>query len=111
MGLPVEEKDVRLYLDTNGHSPFSEWLQSLSDIKGRAKIRERINRIRLGNMGDCEPVGEGVHELRIHFGPGYRVYFGQEVKTIVILLCGGSKQTQKADIKTAKALWHDYKER
>jgi putative addiction module killer protein len=86
-------------------------LHSLPDIKGRARIRERINRVRLGNMGDCEPVGEGVYELRIHAGPGYRIYFGQEGNAIVILLCGGSKRNQKADIRTAKRLWFDYKER
>jgi len=77
----------------------------------RARIRERIARLRLGNMGDCEPVGEGVSELIIHFGPGYRIYFAQEGINIVVLITGGSKKTQKKDIRTAKILWKDYKER
>ncbi|MDQ6986879.1 MAG: type II toxin-antitoxin system RelE/ParE family toxin [Mariprofundaceae bacterium] len=111
MPLPAEQKQVTIYLDSNGDAPFSNWINDLADIKGRAKIRERIARLRLGNMGDCEPVGEGVSELRVHYGPGYRVYFGQEGQKIVVLILGGSKRTQKKDIKTAKVLWKDYKER
>jgi len=111
MPLPVEQKQVEIYLDRNGAAPYSIWIKGLTDLKGRAKIRERITRLRLGNMGDCESVGEGVSELRIHYGPGYRVYFGQDGKKIVVLILGGSKRTQKKDIKTAKVLWKDYKER
>ena len=111
MPLPVETKHVEIYLDRDGKAPFSNWVNDLSDLKGRAKVRERIARLRLGNMGDCEPVGEGVSELRIHYGPGYRVYFGQEGKKIVVLLLAGAKRTQKKDIKTAKNFWKDYKER
>jgi len=111
MPLPVEQKQVEIYLDRNGVAPYSIWINRLVDVKGRAKIRERITRLRLGNMGDCEPVGEGVSELRIHYGPGYRIYFGQDGKKIVVLILGGSKRTQKKDIKTAKVLWKDYKER
>jgi len=109
--LPVEQKQVDIYLDKDGKAPFSIWMNDLVDVKGRAKVRERIARLRLGNMGDCEPVGEGVSELRIHYGPGYRVYIGQDGKTIVVLLLGGTKRSQKNDIKTAKILWQDYKER
>jgi len=111
MPLPVEPKQVDIYLDSNGKAPFSAWINALADIKGRAKIRERIARLRLGNMGDCEPIGEGISELRIHYGPGYRVYFGQDGNEIVVLILGGSKRTQNQDIKTAKVLWKDYKER
>ncbi len=111
MPLPVEKKEVEIYLDRNGNAPFSEWLNNLSDIKGKAKVRERIARLRLVNMGDCEVIGEGVSELRIHYGPGYRVYFGQEGKKIVVLLLAGAKRTQKKDIKAAKQYWKDYKER
>jgi len=111
MPLPVEQKQVDIYLDKNGKAPFSSWINGLADVKGRAKIRARIARLRLGNMGDCEPVGDGVSELRIHYGPGYRVYFGQDGNKIVVLILGGSKRTQKKDIKAAKILWKDYKER
>ena len=82
-----------------------------SGQKGRACIRTRLDRVALGNLGDCEPVGEGVSELRIAFGPGYRVYFAQDGDTIVLLLCGGDKSTQVKDIKRAKEYWADYKER
>jgi putative addiction module killer protein len=66
-----------------------------------------MNRVRLGNMGDTESVGEGVFELRIHFGPGYRVYFGELDQVIVILLCGGTKRTQRRDIERAKVYWRN----
>ena len=111
MALPVQKREVVIYIDRDGHAPFSEWLDSLSDLRGRAKIRARINRIRLGNMGDCEPVGDSVAELRIHHGPGYRIYFGNSGKRVVVLLTGGDKSSQKADIKQARQMFKDYKER
>lgn len=83
---------------------FSQWLHGLSDIAGKARILARITAARSGNFGDCEPVGEGVSEMRIHHGPGYRVYFKRIGSVVYVLLCGGSKSTQKADIKRAKAL-------
>ncbi len=90
---------------------MTEWLQSLRDKQVQAKIRVRIKRLDAGNFGDCDPVGEGVQELRGHLGAGYRVYFGRHGQTIVILLCGGSKKSQAADIKVAKAYWEDWKRR
>src|ERR1700730_922176 len=83
---------------------FAEWLRALADIRAKAKIAARIDRLALGNPGDVAPVGEGVSELRIHYGPGYRVYFVQRGRTLVILLCGGDKSSQAGDIKTAKQL-------
>jgi putative addiction module killer protein len=83
---------------------FAEWLRALSDIRAKAKIAARIDRLALGNPGDVAPVGEGVSELRIHYGPGYRVYFVQRGRALVILLCGGDKSSQAGDIKTAKQL-------
>ncbi|MCC6141295.1 MAG: type II toxin-antitoxin system RelE/ParE family toxin [Nitrospira sp.] len=80
-----------MYTAQNGRAPFSEWLASLRDGKARAKIRVRLDRVSLGNLGDCRGEGGGVHELRIDYGPGYRVYFGQIGHTIVLLLCGGDK--------------------
>ena len=83
---------------------FSEWLRNLSDPRARARIAARIDRLALGNPGDVAPVGEGISEMRIHYGPGYRVYFVQRGAAMVILLCGGDKSTQVGDIRTAKQL-------
>jgi putative addiction module killer protein len=104
----VEPKTVLVYQDTNGREPFTAWLNSLRDQKGRRIILQRIGRLEQGLYGDCESVGEGVLELRIFFGPGYRVYFGEEANQLVILLIGGDKGTQTRDIKTAKAYWKEY---
>lgn len=83
---------------------FDKWIYRLADDIGRAKIYARIQRIAEGNPGDTRPVGEGVSEMRINFGPGYRVYYKQIGRVVVILLCGGDKSTQEADIKRAKKL-------
>lgn len=96
------------YLTEDGHNPFRKWLEELRDRQARAKIRVRLNRIRLGNFGDCKPVGNGVSELRIPHGPGYRVYFGRQGNTVVILLYGGDKKTQSEDITLAQKHWNDY---
>jgi putative addiction module killer protein len=89
---------------------FSLWLKNLRDIRARAKILIRIDRLELGNPGDVAPVGDGVSELRIHYGPGYRVYFMQRGDELIILLCGGDKSSQSADITAAKQLAHKLKE-
>jgi putative addiction module killer protein len=86
---------------------FSSWMFKLRDRKARAKIAIRIDRLIAGNVGDAQSVGNGVSELRIHYGPGYRVYFTRRRQTLVILLCGGDKSTQAKDIKTAKMLAAD----
>lgn len=83
---------------------FTEWLARLKDEVAKAKIAARIRRLAFGNPGDVAPVGQGVSELRIHYGPGYRVYFVRKGAALVILLCGGDKSTQSRDIKQAKAL-------
>lgn len=83
---------------------FDSWLKSLKDMRAKAKIEVRIRRLSLGNSGDVEPVGEGVSELRIHEGKGYRVYFVARGDVLVILLCGGDKKSQTRDIKTAKKM-------
>lgn len=83
---------------------FEAWLASLRDTKARARIAQRIARVELGNFGDAESVGEGVTELRIHYGPGYRLYATRRGLTVTFLLCGGDKSTQARDIRRAKAL-------
>jgi putative addiction module killer protein len=83
---------------------FAQWLDNLRDIKGRARIQARIERLAAGNPGNVAPVGEGVSELRIDVGPGYRVYVAQRGRALVILLAGGSKRTQAADIRAARRL-------
>jgi len=83
---------------------FDAWLSKLKDAKGKARIIERIRSAERGNFGDCEPVGEGVSEMRIHFGPGYRVYFARSGNVVYVLLCGGTKRTQNRDIAKAKEL-------
>ena len=103
--------EVFRYQTAEDGEPLTEWLHSLRDKQAQAKIRFRLKRLQAGNFGDCEAIGEGVHELREHLGAGYRVYFGRHGQTVVILLCGGSKRSQAADIKTAKAYWQDWKRR
>ena len=91
-------------LEVRKTGAFEDWLTGLKDQRGKAKIVARIDRLALGNPGDVSPVGEGVSELRIHFGPGYRVYFARRAKAVVILLCGGDKGSQERDIAQAKSL-------
>ena len=83
---------------------FSKWIDGLQDIRARARVQARIERLAHGNLGDVKPVGEGVSELRIDYGPGYRVYFKKIGNVVVVLLAGGSKKTQARDIKTALRL-------
>jgi putative addiction module killer protein len=90
--------------------PFIKWLNRLKDRTGKILIAERISRLREGNPGDCGPVGENVSEMRIHYGPGYRVYFKDTGKEIIILLCGGDKSAQQADIIRAKKIARLYEE-
>lgn len=83
---------------------FAAWLSGLADPRGKARIARRIEQAEAGNFGDCEPVGEGVSEMRIHYGPGYRAYFTRRGDVVYLLLLGGDKSTQKRDIKRAKEM-------
>jgi putative addiction module killer protein len=83
---------------------FSDWLLALRDSQAKARIAARVRRLAFGNPGDVRPVGEGISELRIHYGPGYRVYYVQRGAVLILLLCGGDKSTQDRDIETAKRL-------
>jgi putative addiction module killer protein len=91
-------------------SDFDAWLTALADHKGKARILARLRSATFGNFGDCEPVGEGVSEMRIHIGPGYRVYFVRSGTTIYVLLVGGDKSTQKRDVARAKKMARELKE-
>ncbi|NBF05580.1 type II toxin-antitoxin system RelE/ParE family toxin [Pseudomonas sp. Fl5BN2] len=88
---------------------FTRWLVRLKAPQGKTRVLARIRAAQLGRFGDCEPVGEGVHEMRIHRGPGYRVYFTRRAQTIYLLLIGGDKATQSRDIQRARQLAHDLK--
>ena len=103
--------EIDYYKTPEGKAPFKEWLEALRDVNGRAKIRIRLDRARLGNLGDHKPVDEGVWELRIDYGPGYRVYFAKEGSRLVLLLIGGDKSTQKRDIVQAASYLQDHRRR
>lgn len=109
--MAVQPREIRRYITADGKIPFSEWVESLPDSRAIAKINNRIKRVSFGNLGDYRSVGEGVCELRIDYGSGYRIYFGQIGATIVLLLCGGDKSTQPQDIRKAKEYWKDYEKR
>jgi len=109
--MEIIPREIRNYIDPDGQVPFKEWLDSLKNKKTQTIILNRINRMRLGNIGDSKRLDEGVCELRIHYGPGYRVYFGELEDVIVILLCGGTKRSQNKDIKRAKEYWLELRSR
>ena len=102
--------EVREYLTIDGHSPFAKWFDRLNAVAA-VKVVTAIHRMEQSNLSNVKGVGSGVMEYRINFGPGYRVYFGKDGDRLVILLAGGSKKRQSADIRTAQAYWQDYKMR
>lgn len=106
----MTEADVRSYLDEREKAPFEEWVRKL-DTHAQAKVIVAVTRLSLGNLSNVKAVGEGVAELKIHWGPGYRVYFGQDGPRLVILVGGGTKTRQYRDIAQAKLRWADYKAR
>lgn len=103
---------IERYKRSDGTVPFTEWFDGqLRDPRARAQVAARLYRISIGNLGDIVALGEGVFELPIHSGPGYRVYFGRQGSSFVLLLSGGGKKSQSADIRTAKVYWQDWKKR
>lgn len=102
------EREIRIYETPEGQTPFVDWLESL-DVQTQQIVRTRIGRVKLGNFGDCKHLTAGVKELRIQYGPGFRIYFGEEERRIVILLSGGAKGSQKGDIKKAVKYWKEYR--
>ncbi|MEZ4511944.1 MAG: type II toxin-antitoxin system RelE/ParE family toxin [Chloroflexota bacterium] len=107
----AEPKTIIIYRDHNGNEPFNRWLNSLHDGATRRRILKRLLRLEQGQYGDYKPVGAGVNELRFFFGSGYRIYFGEDNNTIVVLLTGGDKDSQNRDIQQAHAYWQEYKNR
>ena len=99
------------YLTASGRDVFGQWLIGLRDAQARARIQMRVNRLATGNFGDCKALRDGVWELRIDWGPGYRVYYAMAGREIVLLLCGGDKRRQGADIDRAVEYWKDYQQR
>jgi putative addiction module killer protein len=103
--------EIRHYVTTAGKDVFDDWLTELADARAQAKIATRINRLAAGNLGDCKSLRQGLYELRVDWGPGYRVYYAMIGKASVLLLCGGDKRKQAADIERALEYLRDYKER
>jgi len=105
------EYSLRYYVAPNGKRPFAEWLWSMPDRNAAARVQVRLERLRLGNFGDARSLGKGLSELRVDVGPGYRVYFAVEDKSVVMLICGGDKSTQQKDIRRAREYLADYRRR
>ncbi len=99
------------YQREDGREPFTEWLDGVRDRAAQTRISVRLRQVEAGNFGDSQPVGEGVIELRVHVGAGYRVYCGRYGTSVVLLLYDGDKNAQVSDIKRAKALWPEWKRR
>ena len=108
--MPIESFRIAYYTDENGNKPFREWLLGLRDQIAAVRIRARLTRVKAGNFGLVRNVGEGVVELKIDHGPGYRVYYAMDDGTIVLLLCGGDKRTQQRDIESAQRFWKKHQE-
>lgn len=103
--------EIRHYVTRAGKAPFDDWLTQLADARAQAKIASRINRLASGNFGDCKSLRQGLCELRIDWGPGYRVYYAMIGRECALLLCGGDKRKQSSDIERALEFLRDYKER
>ena len=110
MNTESENLKVVVYRTPEGKLHFQEWMSSMRDKVVIRKVETRIARVRSGNFGDSKSVGEGVLELRIHYGPGYRIYLARDRDSLVVLLCGGDKSSQKKDIALAKKYWKAYKD-
>ena len=103
--------ELRIYTDSQDVAPFIQWIDELKDIRARAKIRARLARLEAGNFGDCKPLRDGVQELKIDIGPGYRVYLSRQGPVLVLLLCGSDKGDQDRAIKQAIDYLNDWKQR
>ena len=107
----VKPKKIRFYQTVSGEMPYKDWFDNLKDSMVKNRIRARLDRVQLGNLGDYKVLSDGVSELRFTFGSGYRIYFGEHEDYLIILLCGGDKSSQKKDIAIAKQYWKELLER
>lgn len=105
------EYEIEIYANESGKEPFREWLSSLKDLDTQALIFQRLQRIRLGNFGDCKPIDEGLWEFRIHHKAGIRVYYARVGQRLLLIVGGGDKRSQQRDITKAKKCLEDYKKR
>lgn len=105
------EIEIEIYETANGKRPFESWLRDIKEVHTRAKVRIRLDRLQMGNFGDCKTISDGVCELKIHYGPGIRVYYGKIKNKVILLLCGGDKSSQVRDIAKAKEYLKDYQKR
>ena len=105
------ELDIEVYETVNGKRPFEIWLREVRERSTRVQVLTRLDRLKLGNFGDCKSLQEGVYELRVHYGPGIRVYYGKIGSKVILLLCGGDKRSQNRDIAKAKEYLKDYQSR
>ncbi|MBV9852720.1 MAG: type II toxin-antitoxin system RelE/ParE family toxin [Armatimonadetes bacterium] len=108
--MEVVEREVKVLVPESGKAPFDIWLAGIRDQKTRQRIQARLTRLQNGNFGDFQSVGKEVFELRIFFGPGYRIYFALAGDVMIVLLGGGDKGTQSKDIEAAQMLWQEYKD-
>ena len=100
--------EIRAFKDSQGREPFKDWLRGLDEVNS-TRIKDVLDRIEDGNLSNVTGLGGGLLECRLHFGPGYRIYFGREGQALVILLAGGVKASQQRDINKARAMWQDHK--
>ncbi len=107
----VHPRTIIFYQIPDGSQPFIEWFNSIRDTRTKNRIQARIDSVETGNLGVYKSVGDGVMELKLDFGPGYRIYYGEMDNRIVLLLCGGDKSSQNRDIKRAKGYWTEYRTR
>lgn len=108
MASAQQAKTIIIYCEPGGNEPFTEWLNRLRDPVTRRRILQRLLRVESGHYGDFKAVGDGVNELRFFLGAGYRVYFGEDGDKLVVLLCGGDKDSQSRDIQQAQRYWQEY---
>lgn len=104
----MSPKATIIYICRNGYEPFTDWFESIRDARDRRRILARLRRLERGHLGDYKPIKNGVFELRLFFGPGYRLYYGVDCGSLVVLLCGGDKSSQASDIKKALSYWQEY---
>lgn len=109
--MDIVQREVLIYVTSDGHCPYEDWFNSLKNETTQSAIEARVARIRAGNLGDYKSLGAGLIEFRIHQGPGYRIYAGQDGRRIIVLVNGGDKRTQRRDIDTAAIYWQDYRRR